>query len=357
MHQEVRFRTAPDGVRLAYAISGSGPPVVKAGHWMTHLEHDWTSPVWRHWLAFLSERATLVRYDERGCGLSDRDASNLSLDAWVADFETIVDAAPSDKVTLVGMSQGGPVAIAFAARHPERVERLVLYGSYARGRNHRDAAPNAQAEAQALVALTRAGWGRPNPAYRRLFTMLFIPDGSDKQIAWFDELQQLSCSADHAARAREVRYDIDVTELARQVAVPTMVMHARHDAVVPFEEGRLLASVIPDARLVPLDSRNHILLEDEPAWLQFCDEFAAFLPARERPPAAVPALTDREREILRHVAEGLDNDAIARALHLSVRTIERHLSNAYVKLGVTGKSARAAAAAYVAREAAPRVGA
>lgn len=350
MPSEVRFCTAADGVRLAYAVSGRGPAVVKAGHWLTNIDHDWTSPVWRHWLEYLTSRATLVRYDERGCGLSDRQYPALSLDTWVGDLDAVVAAAGVERCTLLGLCQGGPIAIAYAARHPERVERLVLYGTYARGKNHRNPSSDARAQAQALIALTRSGWGQANPAYRRLFTTLFIPGGSDKQVAWFDELQQQSCSGEHAARAREVKFDIDVTAAAASIDVPTLVLHARDDALVPFEEGRNLAALMPGAQFIALESANHILLEDEPAWSEFRAAVDAFLPA---PPATsgdarrqkLRTLTTRELELLELVAAGHDNEVIAQHLHLSVRTVERHLSNIYVKLDLSGRAARAAAAA------------
>lgn len=346
MRQEIRFCRAPDGVRLARAVSGKGPPLVKAGHWLTHIERDLTSPVWHHWLDFLGEDHTVVRYDERGSGLSDREDPSLSLDDWVSDLETVVEAAGVDRFTLLGLSQGGPIAIAYAARHPERVSSLVLYGTYARGRLSRTSGPQATAEAQALIELTRAGWGRSNPAFRRLFTTLFIPGATETQIAWLDDLQRVSSSGEHAARSRAVRYTIDVSALASTLTVPTLVMHARDDALVPFEEGRHLVSLIPGARFVSLNSANHILLEDEPAWQEFRSEFRAFLPAYVSPPeGGMVTLTSRERQILALVAEGRDNESIAGAFHLSVRTIERHLSNSYSKLGLTGKAARAAAAA------------
>jgi pimeloyl-ACP methyl ester carboxylesterase/DNA-binding CsgD family transcriptional regulator len=345
VRQDLRFSTAPDGVRLAYALCGRGTPVVKAGHWMTHIERDWTSPVWRHWLSYLTEEHRVVRYDERGCGLSDRDCPSVSVEDWVSDLETVVDAAGIERFALLGLSQGGPIAIAYAARHPERVSRLVLYGTYARGKLHRTPAAQAAQEAEALVSLTRLGWGRPNPAFRRLFTTLFIPGGSDKQLAWFDELQQASCSADHAARSRAIRYAIDVSELAANVTVPTLVLHARDDALVPFEEGRHLASLIPRAGFVSLDSANHILLEDEPAWAEFRSEVSAFLPAHRMPEANLDLLSGREQQVLALVAEGKDNQTIADALNLSVRTVERHLTHCYTKLGLSGRTARAGAAA------------
>lgn len=346
MRQALRFCTAADGTRLAFAVSGQGPPVVKAGHWMTHLERDWTSPVWRHWVSFLSQQHTLVRYDERGCGLSDRNCPDLSLERWVDDLEAVVDAAGVERFSLLGASGGGPVAIAYAARHPQRVTSLVLYGTYARGRMAGDATPRAREEAELLISLTRLGWGRRNPAFRRTFTTLFVPGATEEQATWFDELQRESSSGEHAARSRSVRYRVDVSHLVATLGVPTMVLHAKDDGVVPFEDGRALASLIPGASFVPLDSANHILLEDEPAWTEFCAQLRGFLPTGSSQTALdVPTFSARELEVLRFLAQGKDNDSIAAALNLSVRTVERHLSNCYAKLGVSGKSARAAAAA------------
>jgi pimeloyl-ACP methyl ester carboxylesterase/DNA-binding CsgD family transcriptional regulator len=342
--QEIRFCTASDGLRLAYAISGRGPPLVKAGNWLTHLEFDWESPVWRHWMEGLSARHTLVRYDERGCGLSDREVGELSLEQWVADLESVVEAAGVERFALLGVSGGGPVAVAYAVRHPDRVGRLVLYGTYARGRGSWAAAQREQAEV--LISLVRVGWAQANPVFRRVFTNLFIPEATPEQMEWFDELQRVTTSAENAVKLRRARQNVDVAALAAQVSVPTLVMHARDDALVPFEHGRLLATTIPGARLVTLEGRNHILLADEPVWQIFLSEFHTFLGTPE--PVTVGALSDlsaREREVMELVAGGLSNEEIAERLFLSVRTVERHLSNVYAKLRVSGKAARAAAAA------------
>lgn len=344
MEQQVRFCTAADGVRLAYAVHGRGPPIVRPATWLTHLDFDWESPVWRDWLVALGTGHTLVRYDERGCGLSDRELGELSLDAWVSDLESVVAAAGLDRFALLGVSQGGAVAIAYAVAHPERVTHLVLHGAYARGRTLRGAQERQRGDA--MISAIRAGWTDANPTFRHLFSMLFLPHGTAEQMAWYDELQRRSASAETAVRLYEARNRIDVTGLVAQVTAPTLVLHARADQVVPVEEGRLLAARIPDARLVLLESANHILLADEPAWRAFLVEVHAFLGTA--PPSAATPLTElsgRELEVLELVASGLTNEAIAERLFLSVRTVERHLSNVYVKLRVSGKAGRAAAAA------------
>ncbi len=344
MEQQIRFCTAPDGVRLAYAVHGRGPPLVRAATWLTHLEHDWESPVWRHWLEDLAEGHTLVRYDERGCGLSDRDAGDVSVDTWVSDLETVVAAARLDRFSLLGVSQGAAIALVYATRHPERVSHLVLYGGYARGRKFRD--PGWQHHEDALLAAIRAGWERPDPTFRHLFSMLMLPHGTPLQLSWYDELQRRSASADTAARLYDARGSVNVTDLARRVTTPTLIVHARDDRTVPVEEGRLLGALIPEAQLVLLDSSNHILLADEPAWPRFLEQVRAFLGTRVDPAAPdVGELTARELEVLALVATGLTNEAIADRLSLSVRTVERHLSNVYAKLRVSGRAGRAAAAA------------
>jgi pimeloyl-ACP methyl ester carboxylesterase/DNA-binding CsgD family transcriptional regulator len=348
MGHDVRFCAARDGTRLAYAVHGRGPALVRTATWLTHLEYDWESPVWKHWLTALGETHTVLRYDERGCGLSDRDVQDVSLETRVGDLEAVIDAAGFDDFALLGMSQGGPVAIGYAARHPERVSKLVLFATYARGRLKRDPSPSAREQADLLLSLIRMGWGGDDPAFRRLYTTLFMPDATPEEMDWFDELQRVTTDPETAVRIRHARNEDEVTGLATQVATPTLVIHARDDALAPFAEGRLLATLIPGARFVPLDSRNHILLARDPAWPAFRRELEAFLDAGEATttaPSDLPDLSDRELAVLELVAAGLSNEEIAQRLVISVRTVERHLSNVYAKLRLSGKAARAAAAA------------
>jgi pimeloyl-ACP methyl ester carboxylesterase len=328
--------TAPDGTRIAVAAVGAGPPLLRAAHWLSHVEHDLASPVWRPWLDELSRHHTYIRYDQRGCGLSDSAVSDFTLDAWVGDLEAVADGLGLTRFPLLGMSQGGAVAIDYAVRHPERVSRLVLVGAYARGALRRDDTERARLEAQTLVNLVRLGWGRDNPAFRQVFTNLFIPDGTPAQHQWWNELERLSASAENAARTLEGFHAVDVSAQAREVSVPTLVMHARGDARVPFDEGRQLAALIPGARFVPLDSRNHVLLDSEPAWPLFLAELRAFLAPDASPdaPASTTPLTLAERAVLALLAQGLDNRAIAERLGKREKTVRNQVSSIFDKLGV-----------------------
>ncbi|HEY3048425.1 MAG TPA: alpha/beta fold hydrolase [Polaromonas sp.] len=339
--QAIRFCTSQDGLRLAYATAGQGPALVRAAHFLTHLEFDLDSPVWRPWLTELSRDRLLVRYDGRGCGLSDRSSAPLSLDAWVADLEAVVDAAGLERFALLGCSQGCAVSVAYAVRHPERVSCLVLLGGYARGPMRRDPTPAQIKEAGLLLDLIELGWGRDNPAFRQVFTSLFIPEGTPEQVRWFNELERLSTSPEHAARTIAAFGQIDVTELAARVACPTLVLHARGDARVPFEEGRRIAGLIPGACFVPLESRNHVLLEHEPAFAHCFGEIHAFLETHDAAPRCGPAftrLTPRERELLELLAHGLDNLQIAAHLGLTEKTVRNKVSAVFDKLEVATRA-------------------
>jgi len=274
--QKVQFCTASDGVRIAYASAGQGLPLVKAANWLNHLEYDWQSPIWSHLLQALAAEYQLIRYDERGNGLSDWDVDDISFDAFVRDLESTVDATGLDRFALLGISQGCAVSIAYAIRHPERVSHLVLYGGYARGRRMRGSTEEIET-ADATLTLMRLGWGQENPAFRHIFTSLFIPGGTVEQMKWFDDLQRVTTSAENAVRIRGAMNNIDVSDLLERVTVPTLVVHCHGDAVVPFEEGRLMAAGISGARFVALEGCNHLVLPGERASGQFLDAIRSFL--------------------------------------------------------------------------------
>jgi pimeloyl-ACP methyl ester carboxylesterase/DNA-binding winged helix-turn-helix (wHTH) protein len=275
--QEIRYCKTGDGVSIAYATVGSGYPLVKSANWLNHLEYEWDSPVWRHWIAELTRRHTIIRYDERANGLSSWEADDVSLAAWIRDLETVIEAAAPRKFALMGISQGGAVAIDYAVRHPERVSHLILCGAYSRGYSHRGS-PEALKARQALETLVRLDWGKSNPAFSSLFTNVYVPENATlEHQQWYNDLQRVSASPENAARIMEACDVINVRELLPQVAVPTLVIHSDRDRAVPPEEGRILAAEIPDARFVPLPTGNHILLADEPAWKIFLEEMGAFL--------------------------------------------------------------------------------
>ncbi|MBI5087776.1 MAG: alpha/beta hydrolase, partial [Actinobacteria bacterium] len=306
--QRVCFCTAPDGVHIAYAVHGSGPPLVIAACWLSHLQFDWQSPVWRHFLVDLGKVATVIRYDERGFGLSDREVYDHSLEARISDLEAVVEHAGLDRFALMGMSQGGPVTISYAHRHPERVTRLIFYGSYS-GALHNATPEDLEMEA-AFDQLIKVGWARPDSEFRRVFTSLMIPSATSEQMAWLDELQRVSTSAEIAVLSRRQRAQADATDLLADLHLPTLVLHARDDRMNHFTDGRFLASGIDGARFVPLESSNHIVLGDEPAWPVFVDEVTKFLePDRQTedvPSVDVAArLSSRELDVLKLAAQGL----------------------------------------------------
>jgi len=280
--QLVRYCTAHDGTRLAFSAVGEGPPLVKAANWLNHLEHDWKNPVWRHWLGELTSGHSLVRYDERGNGMSDWDTPELSFNAFVDDLESVVDCLGLNQFDLLGISQGAAVAIAYSVRHPERVRRMVIYGGYAAGWGVR-ADPDEVARREAMITLTETGWGADHPAYRQIFTSLYIPEGNPRQVEWFNEMQRVSASPENAARMQRVLSQIDVRDLLAKVTVPSLILHARDDQVVPFAAGEELARGIPGAMFVPLDGENHILLETEPAWPIFSKAVGEFLDTKDEP--------------------------------------------------------------------------
>jgi pimeloyl-ACP methyl ester carboxylesterase len=339
IRQHVHYVTVMDGTQLAWAESGTGPVLVKAANWLTHLEYEWESPVWRHWIQFFSAHWRFVRYDERGCGMSDWQGGTLSLDQWVTDLGSVIEAArPEAPVTLLGMSQGAATCIQYALSHPERVARMILYGGFARGWKRRGT-PASQEMYQAMVDLMRLAWGKDNPTFRQVFTSRFIPGGSPEQLQWFNDLCRKTTPGEMAARIQESRGVVDVTADLGRVSTPTLILHARDDEVVPIAEGRLLASGMPGSEFVELDSRNHILLEHEPAWRRFCDEVLAFLhTGHGASDSAFAALSARERQVLALIADGLSNADIGDRLNISEKTVRNHTSNVFDKLGVWSRA-------------------
>jgi pimeloyl-ACP methyl ester carboxylesterase/DNA-binding CsgD family transcriptional regulator len=350
MEQQIHFCRASDGVRIAYAMVGDGPALVKAANWLSHLEYDWHSPVWRHWMEALAAGRRLVRYDERGCGLSDWDVKDFSFDALVRDLEAVVEALNLDRFPLLGISQGGAVSAAYAVRYPERVTHLIMYGAFARGHLKRGQVTPEEHEAQ--MSLIRRGWVRDNPAYRQMFTTQFMPDAKLEQVRWFNDLMRASTSAENAVRIMKAFGQIDVTDLLPKVTVPTIVLHCRDDARVPFEEGRRIAALIPGARFVPLEGKNHLPQERDPCWRPLIAEVRRFLGAGEyategrasvsaAPPAPAgrlhSVLTPREREVAALIAQGLANREIAKRLVITERTAEGHVQSILNKLGFNSR--------------------
>ncbi|HKA58847.1 MAG TPA: alpha/beta fold hydrolase, partial [Gemmatimonadales bacterium] len=341
--QCVRFTASFDGVRLAYGISGRGHPLVRVPTWISHVEHDWQSPVMRHLVVEMASRHKLVNYDCRGVGMSQRDVLDMSFDAWIHDLEAVADAAGLERFGLWGISGAPAVAIAYAARHPERASHLVLCGGFCRGRLRRDA-PEAELEkARVMLELIEQGWGTEALAFRQVFTSLMVPGGTAEQWRWFTDMMRRAATPQTALRMLRLWQTLDVSDLARQVRCPTLVLHARHDAVVPYEEGKLMASLIPHAEFVTLDSANHVILEDEPAWPQLRAELRRFLPAPETvenvgPDARFGDLTERECDVLELIAQGLDNEEIAQRLAISPKTVRNHITSIFGKLAATTRA-------------------
>ena len=274
--QTIKFTTSADGTKIAYASSGSGPVAVRAGHFLTHLEKDWSSPVWGPYLKAISAERTLIRYDQRGTGLSDRAVTNLDVEAYASDLLAVADAAGLETFPLIASSQGVPVAIHFAAHHPERVSRMVFYGGFAQGRSKRDHL-YAREEADALMAMIRSGWGDPNSAFLVAFTAFFCPGASKEEIENLVEIQLASTSPENAALIRNAIDQFDVSELLEKVQAPTLVIHASHDALHPVSQGRLIASRIAHAVFRQVESRNHVYLPSDPAWQEVLDAQLAFM--------------------------------------------------------------------------------
>lgn len=337
--QQIRFCRSRDGTRLAYAVCGNGPPIVWIGHWIRHLDLDWKCLVWRSWLSLLSRDFTVIRFDWRGCGLSDRTALAYSHEKYLEDCEAVVEAARLRSFIMIGMAHGGNTAISYAARRPERVSQLVLWGTQTCGWSFRAKSPQQAESREIRLKMIELGWPNDNPTYGQFFTMLHMPDASPEQIRSYNDLLRQTTSSDTAIKLVRSFWETDVRDVLPQIRCPTLVLHARDDAIIPFDEGREIASLIPGAHFVPLESRNHILVETEPAWRQMVEALARFLPA----PASsatkpIEELTARESEVLDLVAQGLDNGTIAARLSISDKTVRNHVSIIFDKLGVTSRA-------------------
>lgn len=341
MQHELRFVRLASGTRIAWARSGrpGGPVLVRLAHWMTHVDHDLRSPVWQPWIRCLGRRVELVRYDERGCGLSDSDAQPLGLEAAVEELAAVIEARAAPKVALLGASGAGAPAIAYAARYPERVSHLVLVGAYSHGLLHHKLSAEALAFHETALRLIELGWGRRDPAVQQFFTTRFIPEASRAEAAALNEQQRLSCDGARAAAIARARAALDVRELLPRLRVPTLVLHAEGDLVVPAALGRELAANIPGARFELLRSNNHLPLGSEPAFARFCDAVCDFVHEGADAPTALPRpLTRRERELGACVALGLDNGQIAARLGVAEKTVRNAMSALYLKLGVEGRA-------------------
>jgi len=334
----IRFATTDDNVRIAWTVSGQGPALVKTANWLTHLEYDRDSPVWAHWQRFFDAHFSYYRYDERGLGMSDHQVEDLSPDTWLPDLETVLNAAKPEKpFVLLGISQGTGAALSYAAKYPEHVSHLIIYGGYVRGWALRD--PEERRRREAIHGLVEVGWGTSNPMFRRIYTSLFLPEGTEEQLRWFDDTCAKSTTPAMAARIMIEQGHADFTRLLGRIEVPTLVMHCRDDGVIPFSQGVEIASGIDNAEFVQLESRNHILLESDAAWEQFRRLVLDFTGR----PAGVEdvvfaTLSEREREVLAAIAEGRSNAEISATLFISEKTVKNHVTHIFEKLGVTNRS-------------------
>jgi pimeloyl-ACP methyl ester carboxylesterase/DNA-binding CsgD family transcriptional regulator len=335
----VRFCSSADGTRIAWTRAGSGLPIVRAAHFLTHIERDVGSQVWGPLLAALAREGEVIRYDQRGCGLSDHDVDDCSLDAMVADLAAVVDAAGLDRFVLFGPSQGGAIAIRYAARHPERVHKLVLLGGFSRGPCRRGLGEEAEARARLMISMIELGWGQGNPAFHQAFSTMLMPDAPPELTDELNDLQRASTTPAQAARIFSAVNQFDASADIAYIVAPTLVAHARDDARVPLSEGRLIAAGVRDARFAVLESRNHVLVRGEPAFDQFFSEVHAFLAEGAAPDSgAFPSLTPRERDLLQLVAMGLDNAQIAARLSRSEKTVRNNVSALFERLGVENRS-------------------
>jgi pimeloyl-ACP methyl ester carboxylesterase/DNA-binding CsgD family transcriptional regulator len=337
--QQIRFCTSRDGTRIAYATCGAGPPLAWAAGWVHHLKLDWDSPVWRPWISLLARRHTLVRYDMRGTGLSDREGIEFSFEKFFEDFEAVTEAAGLERLVIYGAALGAAIGMTYAVRHPERVSHLVLYSSYLRNRLAGSPTPQQVEEARARLKVIELGWPNDTPAYGQFHASLHMPDASAEQARSYNDLFRLTTSLANTVSMLQAVYRIDVREIVPRVRCPTLLLHSRGNSIIPFEQGRSVAGLIPGARFVPLESRNNILLDTEPAWQQLVEALDEFLPASAGTgDPLLDELTAREREVLELVAQGLDNGTIGTRLHISERTARNHVSAILAKLGMNTRA-------------------
>lgn len=336
--QKIRFCKSRDGTRIAYATCGSGPPLVWIGHFARHLEFDWDSPIWRPWLSVLSRHHTLIRYDLRGCGLSDRDVADISTQHLIEDFEAVLNAAGVEKFAFMGTAGNVAPGVEYAARHPDRVNCLVLYGAHTRGVAVRPRTADID-EAETRIKLFELNWLKKDAPFGQFITAVHAPDAMPEHLRAFGELIRRTTTPANAVRIIRSYWQLDLREPMQRIQTRTLVLHAREDPVIPFEEGRLAASLIPGARFVPLNSRNHILQGSEPAWAQFVAALEEFLPRTELNKSTLfNGLTPREREILDVIAQGHANGEIAGRLGISEKTVRNHVSIIMGKLGTTSRA-------------------
>ena len=341
--QEIRFCRSRDGTRIAYATCGAGPPLVWIGHWVRHLNYDWDSPVWRPWLRFLTSRFNVIRFDWRGCGLSDRAGVSFSLTKHVEDLEAVVESTGCKQFILLASAAGAMSSIRFAAQNSGHVTRLILLASQTRGHMARGFTAQQVVEQVSHLKLLERMWAEERPVYGRFYMAVHMPDASSEQLCAQDDLLRKTTTPDNAMKLLQAFHEADVLDIAPHVRCPTLVMHARDDAIIPFDEGRRVASLIPGARFVPLESRNHVLLESEPAWQHFIDATTEFLPASTAGSLAlrnvfISDLTRREHQVLELRAEGLDNCTIAGMLSISEKTVRNQVSTIFSKLGVSSRA-------------------
>lgn len=342
--QHIRFCTTSDGVRIAYATSGSGPPLVRVASWLTHLDLDWKGPLRKHWFQEFSNHYTLIRFDQRGTGLSDRNVPDQSINGWVKDLEAVVNDLGLDKFMLLGLCQGGAIAVKYAVLHPSRVKRLIIYDSYRHGALTKGAPAILRKQAEALTQMIKVGWGSDTKAFRKIFADLLMPSATEDQRNWLSELQRKTVTPEMAAILWRAYHAIDIDDITPRVEAPSLVFHVTGDKIVPFDEGRKLACSIPNARFVPLEGENHILLEDDPAWTRFLAELHSFTkvqglsdePCNSRD--TFPELTPRECEVLELIARGMDNGQIAQTLYISPKTVRNHIYRIFSKLQVNSRA-------------------